>query len=57
METEVAGEENARGNANDLPLPPKKELALKSPPERRPPKLPPQKPVRDPAIALMALRL
>ena len=39
-----------------MPWPLKKEPALTSPPAKRPPRLPPQKLARDPAIALTAPR-
>ena len=55
METEAAGEEDARGN-NDDAAPPKKRPVLMITPAKRPPRLPPQKRARDPAIALTASR-
>ena len=55
METEAAGEENARGNTDDAAATEEKP-ALTIPPAKRLPKLPPQKLARGPAIALTAPR-
>ena len=55
METEVAGEENARSNTDDA-VATEGEAGADDPAGKRLPKLPPQKLARDPAIALTAPR-